>query len=149
VDEALSGRARIWEAAACMIEEHPINGVGARGFRDAYPACVAEDGPAVWGNAPALHAHQIVLEILAETGVIGLLLWLAAVAQAWRAWRYAPAMARERARPAMLALAVTVFPLNTHLAFYSAFWGGLTVLLAALFAGSLLARDADDTPTAV
>ena len=149
IDQALSGRARIWKAAVCMIEEHPVNGVGARGFRDAYPACVAEDGPAVWGHQPALHAHQIVLEILAETGVLGLLLWLAAVAQAWRAWRYAPAAARDRARPAMLALAVTVFPLNTHLAFYSAFWGGLTVLLAALFAGSLLARDADDTPTVV
>ncbi|HHA2858785.1 TPA: O-antigen ligase family protein [Stenotrophomonas maltophilia] len=146
VDEALSGRARIWTAAVCMIEEHPVNGVGARGFRDAYPACVADEGPAVWGNQPALHAHQIVLEILAETGVLGLLLWLAAVAQAWRAWRYAPPAARDRARPAMLALAVTVFPLNTHLAFYSAFWGGLTVLLAALFAGSLLARDADDSP---
>ena len=49
--------------------------------------------------------------------------------------------ARERARPAMLALAVTVFPFNTHLAFYSTFWGGLTLLLAALYAGSLLARD--------
>lgn len=146
VDEALSGRARIWEAAVCMIEAHPVNGVGARGFRDAYPACVADEGPAVWGNAPALHAHQIVLEILAETGVLGLLLWLAAVAQAWRAWRYAPAAARERARPAMLALAVTVFPLNTHLAFYSAFWGGLTVLLAALFAGSLLARESEESP---
>ena len=146
VDEALSGRARIWTAAVCMIEEHPVNGVGARGFRDAYPACVSDEGPAVWGSQPALHAHQIVLEILAETGVLGLLLWLAAVAQAWRAWRYAPAAARDRARPAMLALAVTVFPLNTHLAFYSAFWGGLTVLLAALFAGSLLARDADDSP---
>src|SRR3546814_18165828 len=40
----------------------------------------------------------------------------------------------------MLALAVTVFPFNTHLAFYSTFWGGLTLLLVALFAGSLLAR---------
>jgi O-antigen ligase len=131
-----------------MIEAHPINGVGARGFRDAYPHCVAHEGPAVWGTMPALHAHQIVLEILAETGVLGLLLWLAAVAQAWRAWRFAPAPARERARPAMLALAVTVFPLNTHLAFYSAFWGGLTVLLAALFVGTLLAREPDDQPGA-
>ena len=62
-------------------------------------------------------------------------------AQAWRAWRFAPLPARERARPAMLALAVTVFPFNTHLAFYSTFWGGLTLLLAALYAGSLLASD--------
>ena len=41
----------------------------------------------------------------------------------------------------MLALAVTLFPFNTHLAFYSTFWGGLTLLLAALYAGSLLARE--------
>ena len=41
----------------------------------------------------------------------------------------------------MLALAATVFPFNTHLAFYSTFWGGLTLLLAALYAGSLLARE--------
>ena len=70
-----------------------------------------------------------------------LLLWLAGAALAWRAWRYASQAAKEHARPAMLALAVTVFPLNTHLAFYSTFWGGLTLLLAALYAGSLLARD--------
>ncbi|MEN5426331.1 O-antigen ligase family protein [Stenotrophomonas pennii] len=142
MDQALSGRGRIWSAAGCMIQAHPINGVGARGFRDAYPDCDPAAGSnGVWGAGPALHAHQIVLEILAETGVIGLLLWLAAAAQAWRAWRFAPPAARERARPAMLALAVTVFPLNTHLAFHSTFWGGVTVLLAALFAGSLLARD--------
>jgi len=142
VNQALSGRAQIWAAATCMIEAHPINGVGARGFRDAYPACNPDPAAQeVWGAGPALHAHQIVLEILAEPGLLGLLLWLAAVAQAWRAWRFAPPEARERARPAMLALAVTVFPLNTHLAFYSTFWGGLTLLLAALYAGSLLARD--------
>lgn len=141
MDSALSGRGRIWGAAVCMVREHPINGVGARGFRDAFPGCDPEPGeiPA-WGSGPALHAHQIVLEILSETGALGLLLWLAGVALAWRAWRYAPEPARDRARPAMLALAVTVFPFNTHLAFYSTFWGGLTLLLAALYAGSLLAR---------
>ena len=70
-------------------------------------------------------------------------MWLAGAALAWRAWRFADVAARESARPAMLALVVTVFPLNTHLAFYSTFWGGLSLLLAALFAGSLLARDPD------
>lgn len=142
VDTALSGRAQIWSAAGCMIVEHPVNGVGARGFREAYPGCDAspETRPA-WGEGPALHAHQLVLEVLSETGIIGLLLWLAGVALAWRAWRYATPEAKERARPAMLALAVTVFPFNTHLAFYSTFWGGLTLMLAALYAGSLLARD--------
>ena len=144
VDVALSGRTRIWGAALCMVARHPVNGVGARGFREAYPACDPDAGVAPeWGEGPALHAHQVVLEVASETGVIGLLLWLAGAALAWRAWRYAEPAARERARPAMLALGVTVFPLNTHLAFYSTFWGGLALLLAALYAGSLLARDND------
>ena len=143
VDIALSGRARIWGAAACMVREHPVNGVGAGEFRMAFPACDPQRGVvAVWGAGPALHAHQIVLEILSETGGIGLLFWLAGAALAWRAWRFATNEARDRARPAMLALAVTVFPFNTHLAFYSTFWGGVTLLLVALYAGSLLGREA-------
>ncbi|MGO1541934.1 MAG: O-antigen ligase family protein [Luteimonas sp.] len=145
VDMALSGRLTIWSAALCMVGESPVNGVGVRGFRTAYPDCDPNPGqlPA-WGEGPAFHAHQIVLEVLSETGILGLLLWLAGAALAWRAWRYADLAARDRARPAMLALAVTVFPLNTHLAFYSTFWGGLTLMLAALYAGSLLARDPPD-----
>ncbi len=142
VDMALSGRTRIWGAAVCMIRQHPVNGVGARGFRDAFPACDPEPGQApAWGEGPALHAHQVVLEVLSETGTLGLLCWLAGVALALRAWRYADAVAREHARPAMLALLVTVFPFNTHLAFYSTFWGGVALMLAALYAGSLLGRD--------
>ena len=142
VDEALSGRSRIWGAALCMAREHPFNGVGARGFREAFPACDPDpDVAPEWGEGPAYHAHQIVLEVISETGFFGLLLWLAGAALAWRAWRFADAAARERARPAMWALVVTVFPLNTHLAFYSTFWGGFTLLLSALYAGSLLSRE--------
>ncbi len=142
MDTALSGRGRIWGAAACMVREHPINGVGPRGFRYAFAHCDPEAGTlAAWGIGPALHAHQLVLEVLSETGAIGLLLWLAGAAMARRAWRYAEPAAREAAQPAMLALLVTVFPFNTHLAFYSAFWGSVMLLLAALYAGSLLAKD--------
>ena len=144
VDTALSGRTRIWSAAVCMAREHPVNGVGARGFREAFPACDSQAGViAAWGEGAALHAHQLVLEILSETGGIGLLLWLAGAALAWRAWRYADVVSRDRARPAMLALAVTVFPLNTHLASYSTFWGGVLLMLSALYAGSLLGREQD------
>ena len=60
---------------------------------------------------------------------------------------------RQRARPLLpatlvLALAVTVFPFNTHLAFYSTFWGGLALLLAARYAGSLLANESPETQPA-
>ena len=142
VDHALSGRGRIWSAALCMARTHPLNGVGARGFREAFPACDGEAGVlAAWGTGPALHAQQVVLEVLSETGLFGLLLWLAGAAMAWRAWRYADARVREQSRPAMLALAVSLFPFNTHLAVYSTFWGGVLLLLAALYAGSLLNRE--------
>lgn len=142
VDDALSGRARIWEGALCMAREHPLNGVGVRGFRIAWPDCdpVPEQAPA-WGSGEAYHAHQLVLELLSETGAVGLLLWLAAAWLVWRSWRDAGAAARDRARPALLALTVTLFPLNTHLAFYSTFWGGLALLLAGLYAGALYGRD--------
>lgn len=143
VDRALSGRLPIWRAALVMSADHPINGVGVRGFRHAYRDYArADDQFLALGRQGAFHAHQIVLEVLSETGGLGLLLWLAGVAIALRAWHYASPEARERARTPGLALVVTVFPLNTHLAFYSTFWSGVTLLLAALYAGALMARDA-------
>ena len=142
LDHALSGRLRIWEAAVCMIGEHPLNGVGVRGYRYAYAGCAPQLGPPAWGKGGALHAHQIVLEILSETGIIGLLLWLVGAALALRAWRWATPAARARAVIPAVALAVTVFPFNTHLAFYSSFWGGVALLLTALYAGALFGEDA-------
>lgn len=138
LDVALSGRVRVWSAALCMLRTHPLTGVGVRGFREAFPSCDPQpEQMPVWGDGAALHAHQWVLEVLSETGVLGVLLWLAGIALAWRAWRYADADARRRAHPAMLALAVSLFPLNTHLAVYSTFWGSVVLLLAALYVGSL------------
>ena len=147
VDHALSGRLPIWSTALRMAAAHPVNGVGVRGFRDAYPTYAAPDDPwlADSDHHAGYHAHQLVLEVLSETGLLGAICWLGGAALAWRAWRFATPEARRRAGAPALALAATVFPLNTHLAFYSTFWGGLTLLLAALYAGSLLAdgRDAD------
>jgi len=146
LDEALSGRWSIWRAAAGMAAAHPVNGVGTRGFRDAYAAYAADDD--FWlsrGQEGALHAHQIVLEILSETGLLGLGLWLMGTALAMRAWRWAMPGARARSAVPALALAATAFPLNTSLAFYSNFWGGVFLLLLALFAGALFAIE-DDMP---
>jgi O-antigen ligase len=146
VDTALSGRLDIWQTSVRMIEAHPINGVGVRGFRYAYPKfapandhfLVAESCGVGEG---ACHAHQLVLEILTETGVIGLLLWLAGVVIAVRAWWQVGAAARARAFPATLALGVMLFPLNTHLAFYSAWWGLLFGWLLGLWCAALYVLD--------
>lgn len=151
LNHALSGRLDIWRVAAKMIEAHPVNGVGVRDFRYAYPQYAAPDdhflGDEACGeDAGACHPHQIVLEILTNTGAIGLALWLAALGLALRAWRRVGAAARARAFPVTVALAVTVFPLNTHLAFYSAWWGLLFWWLLALWCAALYADVPEETP---
>ena len=142
LDEALTGRLDIWRDSLAMVAAHPFNGVGVRAFRYAYPQFAPANDHFVVAEScgegeGACHAHQIVLEILTETGGIGLVLWLAAVVLAWRAWRRVGAAARERAFPATLALGVMLFPLNTHLAFYSAWWGLLFAWLLGLWCASL------------
>jgi O-antigen ligase len=139
VDAAASGRLAIWRDAWAMSRAHPLNGVGVRGFRYAYPAYADPRDPFVdaAGDRGAAHAHQIVLEVSTETGAIGLLLWLAGVAFAIDAWRRASPGARERAAAPALALAAMCFPLDTHLAFYSAWWGLLFWWLLALYCAAL------------
>ncbi|MFN3842743.1 MAG: O-antigen ligase family protein [Rehaibacterium terrae] len=139
LDHALSGRLVIWEAALRMLADYPVNGVGVRGYRVAYPD-YAPHVEQAWGEGEALHAHQWLLEVAAETGLLGLALWFAGIAFGLRAWRRAEAAARARARAPALALVLVLFPLNTHLAVYSTFWGGTVLLLAGLYAGALLAR---------
>jgi O-antigen ligase len=145
VDEASAGRLRIWSTAARMFEAHPLSGVGVRGFRYAYPS-FAEPGDAfvdTVSDEGASHAHQIVLEIASETGVPGLILWIAGAALALRAWIRASTRARTRAFAPALALAVMCFPLNTHLAFYSAWWGMLFWWLLSLYCAALSAEPTD------
>lgn len=149
VDTALTGRLDIWTTALRLYAAHPVNGVGVRGFRVAYPS-VASPGDhfltmeKCGEGEGACHAHQVVLEVATETGTIGLLAWLAAVALAVRAWRTAGAAARDRAFPATAALVAILFPLNTHMAFYSAWWGLLAAWLLSVWAAALFADLPDD-----
>ena len=148
LDEASAGRISIWRTALAMGGAHPLTGVGVRGFRYDYPEHAAKDDRFVVegsGQVGAAHAHQIVLEVLSETGVAGLLLWLLGAAVALRAWRRADAAARERALAPALALVAMTFPLNTHLAFYSAWWGLLFWWLLTLYCAALGAGRVDES----
>jgi O-antigen ligase len=142
VDAASAGRLSIWHTAFGMWRAHLLTGVGARGFRYAYSTYASPQDRFVEteSDTGASHAHQIVLEVLSETGVVGLLLWLAGFAFAVRAWRRADAETRSRAFAPALALVAMTFPLNTHLAFYSAWWGLLFWWLIALYCAALGAR---------
>ncbi len=143
LDAALAGRLRIWRVAFLMTRDHPCTGVGVRGFRHAYPryALPGDDFIDASAGTGAAHAHQILLEVLSETGLIGLLGWLLGGALALRGWQRAGPSARRAARAPALALLAMTFPLNTHLAFYSAWWGLFFWWLVALYCGALGLRD--------
>ncbi len=147
VDDASAGRLSIWRTALAMTRAHPLTGVGVRGFRYAYPRHAAPGDRFVDTSTDigASHAHQIVLEVLSETGVAGLLCWLVGTWVALRAWWRADAAARARAYAPGLALVAMCFPINTHLAFYSAWWGLLFWWLLASYCAALAARGPEDS----
>ncbi|RTI03823.1 hypothetical protein CSW30_14460 [Thermus scotoductus] len=89
-EETWAGRIDIWRAAVMVFTERPLTGVGAGNFAFVSPnysyhaaliAATREDG----GGGVA---HNMFLSVLAETGVIGFLLFgtllLSAYASAWR-----------------------------------------------------------------
>ena len=144
IDHALSNRLTLWKTAARMIEAHPINGVGVRAFRYAYPEYALPGDLLVNPDKQtgqitgAAYAHQIVLEVLSEAGIIGLIGLLIFYAALIRAWLRAETNAKNIALPFALAALAWLFPINTHTAFYSSQWSQLVWLLLALYCASLL-----------
>lgn len=140
VDRAVAQRLDIWQGATAMIADRPLTGVGVRGFRVAWPSYQQLD-PEHWQSGSAhnaLHAHHLILEVLAETGLIGLLGFVVAVVMAARLWRRGTGAQRETAWPYALGLVAALFPLNTHYATYSTFWSLVIMWLFALYASALL-----------
>lgn len=64
----------VWEDTLGMIRDHPLLGVGLGGFRVAFPHYQSFATDLVWD-----HAHNDYVEALAETGVLGGVLILAAL----------------------------------------------------------------------
>ncbi|MDX1433654.1 MAG: O-antigen ligase family protein [Gammaproteobacteria bacterium] len=142
--DAIGHRLWIWKGALDMIGDHPVNGVGARGFRYAFAEHAAADDPYINRDTPVVptHSHQLWLETLAETGIIGLaglvlLLWLLARA----AWRADPPT-RSVMLPYGLCLLAAYFPFNTHMAIYSSFWSQIVWWLIALYCAASGVADA-------
>lgn len=140
LDHALAGRLPIFQTAVQMSLAHPINGVGVREFRYAYPQYAAEDDPWVAddGSHGAAHPHHWVLEVAAEQGLAGLLAWTAVLLLLLRSWWQASPTARATALAPALALLVLLWPLNTHPALYSSFWQALWWWCLGLYLGCLV-----------
>jgi O-antigen ligase len=89
-DQSVTDRYTMWAAAVGMWREHPLTGVGLKGFpehRDAHASLALSAGSdtegagAAFRRQPLLSPHNMYLLILAEQGLIGLL----ALAGGWLA----------------------------------------------------------------
>ncbi|MFD8232588.1 O-antigen ligase family protein [Streptomyces sp. NPDC059696] len=100
-DQSVTDRYTMWAAATGMWREHPVTGVGLKGFpehRDSHASLALSAGSdtegagAAFRKQPLLSPHNMYLLVLAEQGLLGLLAlagsWLALLVCALRAlWR--------------------------------------------------------------
>ncbi|RKZ49004.1 MAG: hypothetical protein DRQ58_03170 [Gammaproteobacteria bacterium] len=123
INKATAKRLPIWETGLVIIKSHWLNGVGARNFRHVYADFASADNYYISdGRSGPTHPHLTVLEVLIETGSIGLigylLFWLILA-------KYARLFLLSKNMPGMCWLISTMLatmPYNTHLAFYGSYW---------------------------
>jgi O-antigen ligase len=131
IDTASNYRLSLWRTGLSMFLSEPVNGIGPRGYRHVYAEYA--DPTDFWlrdGENGQTHPHLQLLEILVETGLIGLTGFLLVYLF----------FLREIIREAnismkaiwILAVLVAWFPLNTHLAFYGSYWASFVWLLIPL-----------------
>lgn len=138
---AIIERLAHWQAAFNMFNANPWFGVGTGNFDAAYPAYRLLRWQYGLG-----HAHMIFLNVLAETGVLGLTtylgLWAAVIATAWRAAAGAGGVRRAVA----IALMASWAHLTTHQLLDSLYVNNIPLFIGALL-GLLLALTAPHNTT--
>ncbi len=126
---AIVERLAHWQAAAAMARAAPWLGVGLGNYSAAYPAFRLLN----WPNALG-HAHMIYLNVLAETGVLGLItyviLWGTIIGLTMRVTSRADGASRGLA----LGLLGTWAHLSAHHIVDNLYVNNIHLLLAALFA---------------
>ncbi|MBJ3805899.1 O-antigen ligase family protein [Streptomyces flavofungini] len=98
-DQSVTDRYAMWAASVDMWRDHPVTGVGLKGFpehRDSHASLALSSGSDTAGagaefrRQPLLSPHNMYLLVLSEQGLIGLLTlaggWLALLVCALRGW---------------------------------------------------------------
>ena len=125
-------QSQLWELSWQAFKDHWFTGVGMRGFGT---YALATDASAIPGLAETWHSHLTILEVISETGLVGLigygllLRWL---------WGYVQDKRMHVAVAGLTAL-LAVFPLGTAVGMYSYIGGNLIFLTFTL----LIALDRD------
>ncbi|PWK91524.1 O-antigen ligase [Lentzea atacamensis] len=118
-----------WQAAARMLADNPVLGVGPGGFRSEYPA--ASRNAEIDEQSPV--AHNIYLEIGAELGLPGLACFLGAVALAFVATERVLRARADRSMLAVQASLIAALVAATFLSeqYYLPIWSLVAVAIAA------------------
>jgi O-antigen ligase len=139
LDESSMERIPIFTTALKMYREHPVNGVGVRAFPVAYLEFAEPDDVHVQksnGRSGATHAHNVILELMSDTGTIGLAGLLIAVLFLWNRRAKTTPGERRDAYPFVLAIFLVLFPLNSHFAIYGTYTSSLIWFLLGLWAST-------------
>lgn len=76
MNEVLSKRFDIWQPAIEIVQKNILFGIGPDQFRDAV-LNVLKPGNYYYQNGRIMHAHQVLIEVVLGTGIIGLICFLA------------------------------------------------------------------------
>lgn len=139
-DIATGIRFPIWKTGVRIAKDHWLNGIGARGFRYIYPQYATPDDFYMKINSTSgpTHPHLIILEVLVETGVIGLLGFMAfMILMLRRTWQEVRA-GNTYAVPLGLSVIVAVLPINAGIAFYGSILSALVWWLLAIYCATLV-----------
>lgn len=140
INAASSYRLPIFQTSLAMFKAHPVNGVGVRAFPKAYMEYAEEDDIHIQrsgGKSGGIHAHNLILEVMADTGLVGVVGMLIGLVLIIRFWRGMKPARRNEAFPFALALALMLFPLNSHFALYGTYMSSLIWILFGLWAASI------------
>ena len=140
-ERAVTWRLSIWMTAANVWSDNWLNGVGPRGFRYAYEQYNPEEDYYLLHDGTrdaATGPHMQLLEIAAETGLIGILGYLVLAIGFVANLRGLPRDTFVSICPYALALVVAVFPFAGHLTFYGVLGSGviwwMIIVCASAFA---------------
>lgn len=128
---ASSNRLPLWNMALNMASQNWLNGVGVRAFHYAYDDYAAEGDP-FRGLDPG-HPHLLALEIVAETGAIGVIGYLLFLGYLLKKIMALKRSASSHAMPWGIAVIIAAFPLSAGIPFYAHFLSAMMWLLLFVF----------------
>jgi len=143
-NHALTYRLNLWETGLRMWQAEPLTGIGSNNYKRAYAQYASRADDRFVANRT--HSHNIYVEWLAETGLVGGLGLVAIVVLCVRWFRQTDMLSQHQAWPYALPLMVIYFPINTTQPMLVPWWFPVLLLLACAFIASL-ERSQDDRAT--